>query len=66
MDEFELHRLLLLDSGQEFLEVLTLLSDVAVLHLLLLTAVTADQLGPLFSVLCCDVLYLHTHPHTPQ
>ena len=64
MDEFELQGLLLLDRGQEFLEVLTLLCDVAVLHLLLLTAVTTDQLRPLFSVLCCDVLYLHTHTHT--
>lgn len=44
MDEFELHDLLFLDSGQEFLEVFTLLCDVAVLYLLLLAAVTADQL----------------------
>lgn len=44
MDEFELHDLLFLDSGQEFLEVFTLLCDVAVLYLLLLTAVTTDQL----------------------
>ncbi len=44
MDEFELHGLLLLDSGQEFLEVFTLLCDVAVFHLLLLAAVTTDQL----------------------
>lgn len=44
VDEFELHGLLLLDGSQEFLEVFTLLCDVAVLHLLLLAAVTADQL----------------------
>jgi len=44
MNEFELHDLLLLDSGQEFLKVLTLLGDMTVLHLLLLTAVTTDQL----------------------
>lgn len=44
MDEFKLHGLLLLDGGQELLEVVTLLCDVAVLHLLLLAAVTADQL----------------------
>lgn len=61
MDKFELHGLLLLDSGQEFLEVVTLLRDVDVLHPLLLAAVTADKLWPLFSVLCCDVLYLLTH-----
>lgn len=44
VDEFELHGLLLLDGSQEFLEVFTLLCDVAVFHLLLLAAVTADQL----------------------
>lgn len=44
MDEFELHGLLFLDSGQQFFEVFTLLCDVAVLHLLLLNAVTTDQL----------------------
>lgn len=44
MDEFELHGLLLLDSGLEFLEVFALLCDVAVLHLLLLAAMTTDQL----------------------
>lgn len=42
MNEFELQGLLLLDSGQELLEVFTLLGDMAVLHLLLLTAVTTD------------------------
>lgn len=44
MDEFELHGLLLLDGCQEFLEVFTLLCDVAVLYLLLFAAVTAAQL----------------------
>lgn len=66
MDEFELHGLLFLDRGQKFFEVFTLLCDVAVLHLLLLAAVTTDQLWPLFSVQCCDVLYLHTHTHLSQ
>lgn len=60
VDELELHGLLFLNGGQEFLEVFTLLCDVAVLHLLLLVAVAVDQLWPLFCVLCCDVLYLHT------
>lgn len=65
VDEFELHGLLFLHGGQQLLQVVALLCDVAVLHLLLLTAVTADQLRPLFSVLRCDVLYLpHTHTHT--
>lgn len=58
LDEFELHGLLLLHAGQELLEVLALLRDVAVLHLLLLGAVAADELRPLFSVLCGDVLHL--------
>lgn len=58
LDEFELHGLLLLHGGQELLEVFALLRDVAVLHLLLLVAVAAEQLWPLFRVLCSDVLYL--------
>ena len=44
LDDFELQGLLLLDGDQKFLEVLTLLCDMAVLHLLLLVAVTAEQL----------------------
>lgn len=44
LDEFELHGLLLLHAGQELLEVFTLLCDVAVLYLLLLVAVAADEL----------------------
>lgn len=44
LDEFELHGLLLLHGGQELLEVFTLLCDVAVLYLLLLVAVAADEL----------------------
>lgn len=58
LDELELHGLLLLHAAQELLEVLALLRDVAVLHLLLLGAVAADELRPLFSVLCGDVLHL--------
>lgn len=58
LDELELHGLLLLHAGQQLLEVFALLRDVVVLHLLLLVAVAADQLWPLFSVLCSDVLYL--------
>lgn len=67
LDEFELHGLLLLHAGQELLEVFTLLCDVAVLYLLLLVAVAADELWPLFSVLCSDVLYLgvkHQQKHS--
>lgn len=44
LDEFELHGLLFLHGGQELLEVFALLCDVAVLHLLLLLAVAADEL----------------------
>lgn len=67
VDEFELHGLLLLDAGQQLLEVLALLRDVAVLHLLLLAAVTADQLRPLLGVLRCDVLHLRTaQTHNPR
>lgn len=62
LDEFELHGLLLLHGGQELLQVLALLCDVAVLHLLLLVAVAADELWPLLGVLCSDVLYLAVKP----
>lgn len=58
MDEFQLRRLLLLVVVQQLLEDLTLLYDVTVLHLLLLVAVAADQLGPLLSVLGGDFLHL--------
>lgn len=44
VDELQLHGLLFLNGGQEFLEVFTLLCDVAILHLLLLVAVAVDQL----------------------
>lgn len=64
MDELELHGLLLLDGGQQLLEVLALLRDVAVLQPLLLAAVTADQLRPLLGVLRCDVLNLRKYTNT--
>lgn len=44
LDKFELHSLLLLHGGQELLEVIALLCDMAVLHLLLLIALAADEL----------------------
>jgi len=61
VDALKLQRLLLLDAGQQLLEVLALLRDVSVLQLLLLAAVAADQLGPLLGVLSRDLLHLHTH-----
>lgn len=42
--EFELSGLLLLHATQQLLEVLALLHDVGVLHLLIFAAVAADQL----------------------
>lgn len=44
LDKFELHSLLLLHGGQELLEVIALLCDMAVLYLLLLIALAADEL----------------------
>lgn len=58
VDELQLGRLLLLVVAQQLLEELALLHDVSVLHLLLLVAVAADQLGPLLGVLRGDFLHL--------